>query len=195
MKKQWLKVCNLSEETCVTEKRICSKHFLSKDYESYSKTTLLKTAFPVFLETTTVLEFKKVPQTTIPPNVSESKCVPAIRTDLPSTSAEICSLNDTYIEPRYLGDLTVEHFSTRERAKRSLSFVESAFAQKNKKIRLLQKQNTRLVKKIDTFKGLLNSLREIKLLSEEAADTVAVSVLLYYLKSLNRFLFQAFMSR
>lgn len=92
MRRQWLEFYNLSDDTNVLEKRICSKHFFSENNESGLSKTLMKTGVPLVSQATVASALK----------TDYPKCVSSFEIDKPSTSAETRTLNDTYIEPRYV---------------------------------------------------------------------------------------------
>ncbi|CAG9860960.1 unnamed protein product [Phyllotreta striolata] len=99
-------------------------------------------------------------------NIDEPPLLDTFKNETPTCSEnEITTLNslnveqpDTVPDARYVGDLTIQHFSTPQKAKRSLDMINHTISSQRKKIKVLRVQKCRLHKVINNFKELLQHL-------------------------------------
>lgn len=78
--------------------------------------------------------------------------------------------------PANIVQLTEEHFVTSNDRKLNLSMVKRKFQQQKKMLASLQKQNSRLIKKVEVYSDFLHKLKDQKLIKED----VAKMLLMYY---------------
>ncbi|KAJ8933504.1 hypothetical protein NQ314_013969 [Rhamnusium bicolor] len=116
------------------------------------------------------------------PNTA-SKHIPDL-SDLPTSNTnDECNLQSPctpkkrkFVLPRHSGNLTEEDFGTPRKTKRNLQLLKSTIAMKQRRLEMTQQQNRRLKRKIASLKELLSHLHIRNLISEEAEQTIMVSI-------------------
>ncbi|KAL1487702.1 hypothetical protein ABEB36_015609 [Hypothenemus hampei] len=68
--------------------------------------------------------------------------------------------NITFVQPRYIGDITLEAVRTPRRAKRTIQFINNEFVKCRNKIKVLQKQNVKMHKKVTSLKEIMTHLKK-----------------------------------
>ncbi|KAL1488330.1 hypothetical protein ABEB36_014807 [Hypothenemus hampei] len=79
-------------------------------------------------------------------------------------------------DARYIGDITVSHFSSPRKAKRHLDLIKQKAELDRNKIHSLHKKKRQFEKEVLSMKDLLVQLRDQKLLSDEAAHIISVRI-------------------
>lgn len=75
----------------------------------------------------------------------------------------------------FVGDVTDEDFRTPKQGKFVFSIAKRKIAEQKKALQALRMKNRRLRQKISDLSGLLNSLREMNFISDNAQDHIEVS--------------------
>ncbi|KAJ8968199.1 hypothetical protein NQ314_002403 [Rhamnusium bicolor] len=104
--------------------------------------------------------------------------------DLPaSNTKDECNLQSPctpkkrkFVLPRHSGSLTEEDFGTPRKTKRNLQLLKNTIAMKQRRLEMTQQQNRRLKRKIASLKELMSHLHSRNLISEEAEQTIMVSI-------------------
>ncbi|CAH0556132.1 unnamed protein product [Brassicogethes aeneus] len=97
----------------------------------------------------------------------------------PGTSSSIQEMDKSMIidvaspkkdNVRYIGELEERHFSSPRKRKKNINFMKNTVEGYRKKIKFLQKKTKRLEQKITNFTELIDELKALNMLSEEASN-------------------------
>lgn len=78
---------------------------------------------------------------------------------------------------RYIGEVTLNHFSTLENARKTLEFIFGVIREKNSKIKALHKSKRDLEKKVFTIRHVLEDMRNNELISDQAMRLIKACIM------------------
>ncbi|XP_045463686.1 uncharacterized protein LOC123673257 [Harmonia axyridis] len=94
----------------------------------------------------------------------------------PTTSEAKSSVPRPRKRKCFVGDVRDEDFRTPKQGKFAFSLAKRKIAEQKKKLKALRMKNRRLQQKISDISGLLNNLREMNLISDNAQDYIEASL-------------------
>ncbi|KAL1502640.1 hypothetical protein ABEB36_007754 [Hypothenemus hampei] len=165
-RKKWLEACGL---TNIKKKgRVCSDHFKWNNF-SDSLNTFCRRKLKLGVIPTPSNRYKRdfAEINEKQAGLSEEQPVPS--EEQPGSSREYTILivfipfvdcGDPILEARYIGDLTVAHFSTPTKAKRHLELVKRKVDADRNKIKSFSKKRKQFQKEVESLKELLIQLRD-----------------------------------
>ncbi|KAL1493916.1 hypothetical protein ABEB36_009596 [Hypothenemus hampei] len=198
-RKKWMEACGLTN--IKKESRVCSDHFKWNDF-SDSLSTFCRRKLKLGVIPTPSNRYKRdfaeisekqaglsgeqpgpseeqpEPCEEQPGSSRELQCATVngqgpMEINEPERMKEIEHCGDPILEARYIGDLTVAHFSTPRKAKRHLELVKRKVDADRNKIKSFSKKRKQFQKEVESLKELLIQLRDQKVLSDEAARIIS----------------------
>lgn len=80
------------------------------------------------------------------------------------------------VKKRYAGDIKTPDFKTPRRARRNLFLLKTEINKKASRIKVLKQKERRWKEKITTLKKLVEHLQDNNLISDQAKETLIVSI-------------------
>ncbi|GLV35882.1 hypothetical protein CBL_09900 [Carabus blaptoides fortunei] len=185
----WLKACKfpLHKDNVLSTMHVCSRHFTDDSFRitrpggpRFLKQEAVPSIFDVrrVLKRTFAEVFIKQENVNPNPNLLEKATfldwsVPVVEMFVPSdfntdaSPAQDVHVSDKSItvwRPNHIGSLEPEHFSTPRRARRHLTMVKDAMAEKAKNIKFLQQKTRRLTKQVARLSSVVQQLKKTKLI-------------------------------